>query len=184
MATQTVAPISYSADQAAPPPYLKFAVKLYTLLIAAARLGSHAFLLAIRLVWGWQFFIAGKGKLTHLDATADFFRELNIPLPKLNAIMASSTETFGGLLLLAGLGGRLVSAPLAITMLVAYLTADRAGFNSVDDFVGRAPFPFLFTALVVLCFGPGVFSLDALIGRILRKKNPALFQQHVTRRYA
>lgn len=161
----------------APSHFFALAVKVYALLIAAGRVASHAFLLAIRVVWGWQFFIAGKGKLGNLDGTADFFRDLHIPLPKVNAIMASSTETFGGLLLLVGLGGRLVSVPLSVTMLVAYLTADRAGFNSVDDFVGRAPFPFLFTALVVLCFGPGVFSLDAIIGAVLRKRRPALFER-------
>lgn len=43
-------------------------------------------LLVIRLYWGWQFAVAGWGKLTHLDRTAGFFETLEIPLPKLNAI--------------------------------------------------------------------------------------------------
>src|SRR6185369_649034 len=76
-------------------------------------------LLMIRLYWGWQFFLAGKGKLGNLDQTAEFFAELSIPLPKLNAVMAASTECFGGLLLLLGLGSRLVGIPLTITMSVA-----------------------------------------------------------------
>ncbi len=65
-------------------------------------------LLLIRGWWGWSFFLTGKGKLTHLEKTTAFFTELNLPLPKLNAIMAGSTECFGGLLLLLGLGSRLV----------------------------------------------------------------------------
>src|SRR5207247_1819360 len=128
---------------------------VYGLLITGGALLSDVLLLAIRVTWGRQFFQTGKGKLGNISGVTSFFTDLHIPFPKANAILASCTETFGGLLLLIGLGGRLVSVPLSITMIVAYLTADRAGFNSVDEFVGRAPFPFLFTALVVFCFGPG-----------------------------
>ena len=31
------------------------------------------FLLLIRLFWGWQFFMTGKGKLMNLDRTTEFF---------------------------------------------------------------------------------------------------------------
>ncbi len=30
-------------------------------------------LLGISLYWGWQFFVTGKGKLTHIERTASFF---------------------------------------------------------------------------------------------------------------
>ena len=82
-------------------------------------------LLVLRLYWGWSFFLTGKGKLLNLDRTTDFFTELHLPLPKLNAIMAGSTECFGGLLLLLGLFARPVAVPLTFTMIVAYATADR-----------------------------------------------------------
>ncbi len=135
-------------------------IKLYSCLILAGTAFSHVFLLAIRVIWGSQFFIAGKGKLTNLDKATGYFRDLGIPAPHLNAIVASSTETFGGLLLLIGLASRLVSIPLSITMTVAYLTAHRPDIHSMDDFVKATPFPFLFTALTVFCFGPGLFSVD------------------------
>ena len=48
-------------------------------------------LLVIRLYWGWSFAQTGWGKLTHLERTAGFFESLNIPAPKLNAIMAGGT---------------------------------------------------------------------------------------------
>lgn len=145
------------------------AVKAYRLLIYGTTLLQSVFLLAIRVTWGWQFFQTGRGKLGDLDKVTGFFTSLHIPLPRVNAIMASTTECFGGLLLLVGLGGRLVSVPLTITMLVAYLTAHRADIHSVDDFVAAAPFPFLFTALVVLFFGPGKLSADYLIQRFVLK---------------
>jgi len=123
-------------------------------------------LLAIRGWWGWSFFQTGKGKLMHLGKTAEFFASLNIPLPKLNAIMAGSTECFGGLLLLVGLFSRVVSVPLIFTMFIAYATADQealhAIFSDPDKFTGATPFLFLFACLIVFAFGPGKLSLDAL----------------------
>ena len=128
------------------------------------------FLLAIRLYWGWQFFLTGKGKLMNLDRTAGFFAQLHIPAPKLQAMLAGGTECFGGLLLLAGLGGRIATVPLVFTMCVAYATAHRDilmnVFKDPDAFVSAPPFLFLMTALIVLLFGPGAFSLDALIKRM------------------
>src|SRR5207253_2006206 len=66
-------------------------------------------LLVIRGWWGWSFFLTGKGKLMNLEKTASFFADLGLPMPKLNAIMAGSTECLGGALLLLGLFSRLVS---------------------------------------------------------------------------
>ena len=125
-----------------------------------------ALLLVIRGWWGWSFFLTGKGKLMNLDKTASFFASLDIPMPKLNAVLAGSTECFGGLLLLLGLFSRLASMPLIFTMLVAYATADKEALHSVlsdpDKFTGATPFLFLLACVVVFAFGPGKMSLDAL----------------------
>jgi putative oxidoreductase len=153
---------------------LRHAQRAYGWLIAAAALLQSPLLLALRLYFGWQFFLAGKGKLEDLAKPAGYFRDLGIPWPEFNAVLAGSTECFGGLLLLAGLASRLVSLPLAFTMLVAYLTAERealfAIFSDPDRFLASAPLPFLLAVLVVLAFGPGVFSLDWLIARKLKSK--------------
>jgi len=126
-------------------------------------------LLGIRLYWGWQFTQTGWGKLMHLDRTAGYFESLGIPLPKVNAIMAGGTECAGGLLLALGLFARPAAVPLIFTMLVAYWTADREALNAIgsdpDKFVTAAPFLFLLASLVVLVFGPGKLSLDALLGK-------------------
>ena len=124
-------------------------------------------LFVIRLWWGWSFTQTGWGKLTHLEKTAAFFADLNIPMPKLNAIMAGSTECFGGALLLLGLFSRVVSVPLIFCMLVAYATADKEALHSIfsdtDKFTGATPFLFLFACVIVFAFGPGKISLDALL---------------------
>jgi putative oxidoreductase len=126
-------------------------------------------LLAIRLYWGWNFFLTGKGKLLNLDRTAQYFATLNIPLPKLNAAMAGGTECLGGLLLVAGLFSRAAAVPLIFTLGVAYATAERealqAVFSDPDKFTAATPFLFLFAVVIVLVFGPGKISIDHLLNR-------------------
>jgi len=125
-------------------------------------------LLVIRLYWGWSFAQTGWGKLMHLDRTAGFFESLNIPLPKVNAVMAGGTEALGGVLLALGLFARPAAVPLIGVMAVAYLTADRDALVAItkdpDQFLGAAPFLFLLASVIVLTFGPGKLSLDALRG--------------------
>lgn len=124
-------------------------------------------LLAIRLYWGWQFFLTGRGKLMNLERTAAFFDSLGIPLPMLNAGMAGTTECLGGLLMLIGLGSRMTTMPLVATMLVAYATAHQAElgalFNNPDAFVSAPPFLFLLASLMVMTFGPGWISADGML---------------------
>ncbi len=141
--------------------------KLDRLLAMIAGWLQCVFLLIVRLYWGWEFFQTGKGKLMHLDKTTAFFTELNIPMPKVNAMIAGSTECFGGLLLIVGLGSRLVSLPLMFCMTIAYVTADNealhAIFSDPDKFTGATPFLFLLAVVIVFLFGPGKISLDALL---------------------
>lgn len=140
--------------------------KLDRLLATLAGWLQPLLLLVIRLYWGWEFFITGKAHLMNLDKTTAFFTELHIPLPKLNAIIAGSTECGGGLLLLLGLGSRLVTVPLIFTMIIAYVAADsealHAVFSDPDKFTGATPFLFLFASVLIFVFGPGRISLDAL----------------------
>jgi putative oxidoreductase len=143
--------------------------KLDNLLVTAGNSLQSVLLLMLRLFWGWQFFLTGKGKLMNLDRTAGFFESLNIPLPKLNAALAGTTEMAGGLLLLIGFGSRIITVPLMFVMVIAYATADieavRAIFSDPDKFTSAAPFLFLLTAVIIFCFGPGKLSLDALLKR-------------------
>jgi putative oxidoreductase len=124
-------------------------------------------LFIIRFYWGFSFAQSGWGKLTHLEKTTGFFESINIPFPKINAMAAGSVECFGGALLLLGLFARPVCVPLIFCMIIAYVTADNealhAIFSDTDKFVSAAPFLFMFAALIVLAFGPGKFSLDALL---------------------
>jgi putative oxidoreductase len=150
--------------------------KFYHLLTATGLLLQSPLLLAVRLYWGWQFFLTGRGKLTHLERTAAFFHTLHIPFPAFSACLAGATECFGGLLLLVGLGSRLISIPLMFVLVVAYLTTDlevvKNTFHDPDKFVTATPFLFLLAVCLVFVFGPGMFSLDWLIARKFQSKPP------------
>jgi putative oxidoreductase len=147
--------------------------KSYSGFVCAANCLKSPFLLAIRLYWGWQFFEAGKGKLENIQHVVQFFQSLHIPMPEENAWIVAIMECFGGLLLMAGLGSRLVAFALAFDMVIAYITADSEALKSIftdsDKFVQAAPFPFLLMTLTVLAFGAGVFSLDWLIAKKCRQ---------------
>jgi len=136
---------------------------------SAASYLQSPLLLVIRLYWGWAFAQSGWGKLHNLEKTAGFFESLNIPMPKVNAIAAGSVECFGGVLLALGLFARPVSIPLIFTMIIAYVTADNEALHAIisdsDKFVTAAPFLFLLASLIVLAFGPGKLSLDAIFFR-------------------
>jgi putative oxidoreductase len=141
--------------------------RCYGLLIRAASSLQSPLLLAMRLYWGWQFFETGKGKLMNHEKVTEFFASLHIPLPSFNVYLAGGTECFGGLLLLVGLGSRLVCLPLLFTLVIAYVTAEseslKAIFSNPDKFVTATPFLFMFACAVVLAFGPGKFSIDHLL---------------------
>jgi len=132
------------------------------------------FLLAIRLYWGWQFAQNGWGKLHNLAKITDYFRSLNIPFPAANAHFIAGLEFFGGLLLIVGLGTRLVGLLLAANMMVAYWTADHDALVSILSDPGKFyiadPYTFLFASLLVLIFGAGLLSFDALIMKRLKEQ--------------
>ena len=146
---------------------------LYDRLIRASNSLQSPFLLAVRLYWGWQFAEAGWGKLGNIGRVTSFFTSLGIPAPALNAWFVSGLELVGGILLILGLGSRPIALLLAIDMAVAYLTAEHEAvvqlFSDPDKFIAATPFTFLFASLIILIFGPGRFSLDAMFAQKLKK---------------
>jgi putative oxidoreductase len=156
----------------------------YLLLAKCASFLACPLLLIIRVYWGWQFYGTGTAKLGDIPAFTERFTNWGIPFPHLNVILAGATETVCGLLLLAGLASRLTTIPLIFVMIIAYLTADsdalHAFFSDPDKFVSATPFLFLFAAVIVFVFGPGIFSLDWIIGKLYAKRASAAAQKPVT----
>jgi len=152
-------------------------INLYRRFLNLLNFLQSPFLLLVRVYWGWQFWQAGWGKLQDISKPIGFFTELGIPFPVFNAWFVSLLECFGGILLILGLASRLISIPLVIDMVVAYIAADREALKSIfsepDKFYAAAPYTLLFASLIVLIFGPGTISLDYLIARYVRKRHSA-----------
>lgn len=151
--------------------------KFYTLVANLLFYPQSLFLLIVRLYWGYHFYVAGRGKLLNLDRTAGFFANMNLPAPKFQAILVGSLECFGGWLLILGLGSRIISIPLAFTMVVAYLTAHKDSLQFVfaadnGEFLSQAPATYLLAMLIIATCGPGLFSIDALISKKFSGGNP------------
>jgi putative oxidoreductase len=150
---------------------LHFIRRGYELLVTAANLLQSPLLLALRVYFFWQLFLTGKGKLSNIGKVIEFFTSLGIPAPAVNAYFVSCLECFGGLLLIIGLASRPIALMVAVSLFVAYLTADLEAltsfFSDPDKFVKADPFPYLLTALIVLAFGPGLLSIDALLKRVI-----------------
>lgn len=149
--------------------------KAYSLFVHSANSLQSAFLLFVRLYWGWQFAVDGWGKLHNLPRVTEYFASLGLPAPGPTALFISILELVGGVLLALGVGSRFIALLLTANMTVAYITGDREAllsiFSNPDKFAAAAPFTYLMASLIVLIFGSGLFSLDALIGRLW----PSLF---------
>jgi putative oxidoreductase len=138
--------------------------------------------LATRFVLGHAFVLTGIGKWRHFDDTVDFFDGLGIPAPAANAAFVASLELVGGILLMLGLGTRLVSTLLASTMIVALATADRGDFLAAFAWTGAEKglldiVPFVFLAFLgwLVAHGAGPLSVDRLVfGRACRTQHVAL----------
>lgn len=135
-------------------------------------------LLILRLFFGIGFFLAGWGKLQNISSFADVLLTLDIPYPDFFAWATALTEAIGGIFLTLGLLSHIVTLPLIIVMAVAYATAHAEAIYAFPTnpklFVEQGAFNFLLTSLLVFAFGPGIFSLDALLFRNMKKDEQKL----------
>ncbi len=106
--------------------------------------------LALRLYLAPIFWMAGANKLNHFESTVSWFGGMGMPMPTLMTILAISTEMIGATLLLLGLGVRLVSIPLMVTMIVAALTVH------------------IQNGWLAIATGTGIFATERTIGAIER----------------
>ena len=131
-----------------------------------------------RLVVGFAFFDSGKGKLENIENTVNFFADLGIPAPELNAAFVARLEYYGGMLLLAGVLTRIVALLLSSTMIVALLTADRQNFIDAFTRSGElglsvvAPFALGVFLSWLVVRGPGALSVDSLLKHALGLGRP------------
>lgn len=148
---------------------LERARRLRALQSQLAAQAQPVILLTLRLLFGAGLVVAGWGKVQNLDRITSFFTSLGIPFAGLNATFVSGLELVGGILLIAGLGSRLVSVPLLVTMAVAMGSAHAQELGALlsdpGTFISAAPVPFMVALLAIVGFGPGALSLDHWVAK-------------------
>src|SRR3989338_10407256 len=98
-------------------------LKLCCLFTRFLNLFQHPLLLAVRLYWGWGFFMAGMKKIQDIDKKIGLFSSLGIPYPQYNTWLVGSVECFGGLLLMVGLASRLAGVALTLKKNLGFVNA-------------------------------------------------------------
>ena len=120
-------------------------------------------LLFMRLILAAGFYGPAMMKLKSIGDIASWFESMGIPIPTLNAYLATGTETLGFVLLFLGLGTRLISIPLIITMIVAIVTVHLGhGFEAGNNGF-EIPLYYIIMLFTLLIYGSGKFSLDYLL---------------------
>ena len=117
-------------------------------------------LTVLRIVVGIVFLMHGYQKLfhMHIHGVAGFFGHLGIPLPVVAAVIVTSLEFGGGILLIAGVAVRVLAALFAIDMLVAILTVHlRNGFFGPGGI--EFPLTLMAAAICLALTGGGALSL-------------------------
>jgi Predicted membrane protein len=135
----------------------------------------------VRLMAGGVFFSEGLLKFAYANQGVGRFTKLGMPMPGVLAVAIALLEIVGGLLLVSGLGTRLISVPFIVEMVVAILSTKIALYFGTSPLPKPAAPPFtgwwavlhesrsdyaqLLSCVFLLASGPGPWSLDALLQR-------------------
>ncbi len=138
-------------------------------------------IIAIRLMAGGVFLSEGLLKFAYVNQGVGRFTKLGMPMPGVLAPAVALLEIGGGLLLMTGLGTRLISVPFIVEMVVAILSTKIALYLGTSPLpkppappvVGfwavlhesRSDYAQLLCCAFLLAAGPGPWSLDAVLQR-------------------
>jgi len=131
-------------------------------------------LLILRIAMGIIFLVHGwpklnpNGPMKGPAGFAGFLKQMGVPLPMFFAWVVALMETVGAVLLILGLGTRILAVGFAIGMLVAILVAKirfmKVGFMAQQATGWEFDFALLAAALALLFTGAGSIALDPIVG--------------------
>jgi putative oxidoreductase len=134
--------------------------------------------LLVRVSLGLFFAVSGANKLFVAGGTQTMYKtlvEAKVPFPHLMVYFVSGVELVGGSLLALGFLSSLASVALLVDMLVAILTTRLSAMpkglsplNWLDDFLYLPEFLYVLFFILLICSGPGKFSVDYWLAGKLR----------------
>jgi len=126
-------------------------------------------MLAFRIVIGLAFYYHGQGKIAH----ATEWMGHTAPVPSWLQALAAFAEYGGGLALIAGFLTPLAALGIIATMIGAmsmvHLPAGHPFVDATGGHSGELALVYLVSSILILCYGPGAFSIDYLILKCLYK---------------
>lgn len=136
------------------------------LLAVAEKLRPLAPTLA-RFTIGWVFIASGWKELHDMASVIDYFKDLGIPFPEIQAPFSSGTQLVAGVAIMLGLLTRLAAVPLTIVMTVAITVAKKNEIvNGLSSVFAFPEYLYIVILIFLILEGPGPLSLD----RLLEKK--------------
>ena len=147
-------------------------------LLGSSHLEPYAILL-VRVLLGLFFAISGANKLFVAGSRQTMYQtlvEARVPFPHLMTYFVPAVEFLGGSLLTVGFLSSLACVALLVNMVVAILTtklsAMRKGLsplNWLDDFLYLPEVLYVLFFVLLICLGPGKFSIDYWLAGKLRR---------------
>lgn len=116
--------------------------------------------LFFRLILAYGFFDPALRKVNNIEGIAEWFGQLGIPYPLINAYLAAGTEALAVILLPLGLFTRLISFPLMVVMCVAISVVHWKNGFAVAGGGYEIPLYYLLMLFSLFVSGGGRFSVD------------------------
>ena len=179
-----------------------FLVLGYKWIIKVASWLQHPFLLIIRLYWGQEFIIVRGGeKFGSIPGRHEILHLTANPLPRAECLSRRKRGIFWRDLPAARAGLAHHDAAADLFTMISCLSATDGSdlfkqlfstiitqpkdgknhleqiFDSTDKILNYTAFLFLYVAVIVFLFGPGMFSVDGLLKYLASKRNPAVVQE-------
>ncbi|MEW6194175.1 MAG: DoxX family protein [Bacteroidota bacterium] len=126
---------------------------------------KNILLFLMRLILAYGFYTPAINKWQNMEGIVEWFTELGIPLPGVNAYLSATTEIAGVALLTLGLATRIISIPLIVVMLVAIVTVHLPNGFEAGNNGFEIPLYYILLLLTLINFGPGKFSLDNFLSK-------------------
>lgn len=130
----------------------------------ANRYGVSLFLLAMRVFIGMLFMMHGLDKAVNFNILVGNFPDPFGIGPFATLLLVVFTELFCAIFFIFGLLYRIIMIPMIIAMAVAFFVIHHSDMTQ-----GELAFLYFVIFILMYIAGPGRFSLDALIGKSIRK---------------